>query len=85
MGNDRRTARKAQGCNDLIQQRTDGNSRRICWRPDLLLPLGIFSCTAGSDLQATVYYFKYIHFGSKPVIKSQNGLFQLRASRRAQD
>lgn len=40
---------------------------------------------AASDLHDTFYYFKYIHFGSKPVIKSKNGLFQLRASRRAQD
>lgn len=37
------------------------------------------------DQQAAVYSFKYIHFGSKPVTLSKNGLSQLRASRRAQD
>lgn len=47
-------------------------------RPDPLLPLGMLSCMAGSDLRAMVCCFKYTGFGSKPVIKSKNGLFQLR-------
>lgn len=77
MGNDERSVYGIQQHKELMEQRNDGNTRRICSHSSL--------GNDAFDQQAAVYSFKYIHSGSKPVIQSKNGLLQLRASRRAQD